>query len=129
MVGMTAFLGYIAITPNPTVVNPQLNYPFLALMLGLTALLAVAMAIRPVRMTREELRLAVLAPIVPGLGLAAVGLYGLFAGTPPAAEQTSSPTRLIVFGVLLIVVGAACLLRRLACWPPRLRADGKTLCG
>ena len=40
MIAMTAVLGYIAITPNPEVENPQLNYLFLFLMLGLTALLA-----------------------------------------------------------------------------------------
>jgi hypothetical protein len=59
-----AFLGYIAITPNPDVANPQINYPFLLLMLGLTALLAVAIYLRPVRLTRDEMRFTVAAPIV-----------------------------------------------------------------
>jgi hypothetical protein len=62
MIGMTAFLGYIAITPNPDVANPQINYPFLILMLGLTALLAVAIYLRPVRLTRDEMRFTVARP-------------------------------------------------------------------
>ena len=77
MICMTALLGYIAITPNPTVANPQLNYPFLAIMVVLTALLAAAMVLRPMRFTIEELRLLVGAPIVLGLPILAFGTYQL----------------------------------------------------
>ncbi len=113
MVALTALLGYIAITPNPDVASPQLNYPFLAMMLGLTVLLAVATALRPIRMTREELRLAVLAPIVPGLALLAFGLYRLMTGPLATAGQTLTPTRLIMFGGVLVALGVAVLG---VCW-------------
>jgi len=113
MVAMTALLGYIAITPNPDVASPQLNYPFLALMVGLTVLLAVAMVMRPIRMTLEELRLAVLAPILPGLGLLAFGLYRLAMGPPLTEGQTFTPTRLITFGLVLVALGVAVLV---VCW-------------
>ncbi len=109
MIAITAVLGYIAITPNPTVASPQLNYPFLALMLGLTALLAVAMALRPIRMTREELRLAIIAPIVPGVALVLFGLYRLVAGPPPTLGQTLRPTSLITFGIAGIALGVLTL--------------------
>ncbi|MGI8928192.1 MAG: phospholipid carrier-dependent glycosyltransferase [Candidatus Limnocylindrales bacterium] len=111
MVGITALLGYIAITPNPDVASPQLNFPFLALMIGLTVLLAVAMVLRPIRMTREELRLVVLAPIVPGLGLVAFGLYRLATTDPSLIEgQTLTPTRLLTFGMALVALGVAVLV-------------------
>jgi predicted membrane-bound dolichyl-phosphate-mannose-protein mannosyltransferase len=110
MIAMTGFLGYLAITPNPTVTSPQLNFPFLALMLGLTTLLAVAMTVRPVRMTREEIRLAVLAPLVPGLALLAYGAYRLFLGPPTTIGQTLTPTRLLTYGGVLTALGVAVLV-------------------
>ena len=66
MIGLTGVLGYIAITPNPTVANPQINYLFLAIMIGLTLLLAVGITLRPIRMTRDEFRLAVVVPLFAG---------------------------------------------------------------
>jgi hypothetical protein len=105
MIGMTAVLGYIAITPNPTVESPQLNFPFLALMLGLTALLAIAMTVRPVRMTREELRFAILAPLIPGALITGYGLFRLVAGPPVVIGQTLTPTRLLLIGGILLALG------------------------
>jgi hypothetical protein len=105
MIAMTAVLGYIAITPNPSVVSPQLNFPFLALMLGLTALLAIAMAVRPVRMTREELRFAVLAPLIPGALITAYALFRLVAGPPVVIGQSLTPTRLLMIGGVLVALG------------------------
>jgi predicted membrane-bound dolichyl-phosphate-mannose-protein mannosyltransferase len=109
MVAMTALLGYIAITPNPDVASPQLNFPFLALMLGLTALLAVAIVLRPIRMTREELRLAVLAPALAGFGSLAFGLYRLMTAPPVEVSQTFTPTRLFAFGLFMVVLAVAVL--------------------
>jgi len=108
MILMTGLLGYIAITPNPAVINPQINYPFLALMLLLTTLLAAAMVLRPVRFTMDELRLLVAGPLVLGLPLLAYGVYGLVTG-PTALAETSTPTLLVYVGGGLAVFGLACL--------------------
>ena len=75
MIAMTAVLGFVAITPGTTAENPQLNYVFLGLMATLTTLLAVGMALRPVRLTLDELRLVVVGPLIGGLLLAAIGAY------------------------------------------------------
>jgi Gpi18-like mannosyltransferase len=108
MVLMTGLLGYIAITPNPAVINPQINYPFLGLMFALTTLLAAAMVLRPVRFTMDELRLLVAGPLVLGLPLLAYGAYGLVTG-PAAPTGTSTPTQLAYIGGGLSLFGLACL--------------------
>jgi Gpi18-like mannosyltransferase len=108
MILMTGLLGYIAITPNPAVINPQINYPFLGLMILLTGLLAAAMVLRPVRFTMDELRFLVAGPIVVGLPILAYGLYGLVS-SPAAVAGTFTPTRLAYVGGGLIVFGLACL--------------------
>jgi Gpi18-like mannosyltransferase len=110
MVALTAVLGYLAITPNPSVENPQLNFPFLALMLGLTVALAVGITLRPLRMTIEELRLAVIAPIVAGAGIAAFGLYRLAAPVPATTGQLLTPTRILAVGLTLIALGVVALV-------------------
>ena len=66
MIALTGVLGYIAITPNPTVANPQINYLFLGIMIVLTLLLAIGMTLRPMRMTRDEFRFAVVVPLLAG---------------------------------------------------------------
>ncbi len=106
MILMTGLLGYIAITPNPTVVNPQINYPFLAIMVVLTALLAAAMVLRPVRFTIEELRLLVGAPIVLGLPILAFGTYQL---ATAGAATAPTGTRLIYVGAGMLAFGLLCL--------------------
>ena len=63
MIVLTGVLGYIAITPNPTVENPQINYLFLGLMIVLTVLLAIGITLRPMRMTRDEFRFAFVLPL------------------------------------------------------------------
>jgi hypothetical protein len=75
MLATTAVLGFVAITPSTTAENPQLNYVFLGLMVTLTTLLAVGMALRPVRLTLDELRLVVVGPLIGGLLLAVIGAY------------------------------------------------------
>ena len=108
MILMTGLLGYIAITPNPAVTNPQINYPFLGLMLVLTTLLAAAMVLRPVRFTMDELRLLVAGPTVLGLAILAYAAYGLSRGTDTTAGLFT-PTHLAVIGAGLIIFAAACL--------------------
>jgi predicted membrane-bound dolichyl-phosphate-mannose-protein mannosyltransferase len=105
MIGLTALLGYLAITPNPTVENPQLNYPFLILMIVLTVMLAIAIVVRPVRMTRDELRLAIAAPILPGIALLALGAYRFLTGSGAVDGETFTPTRLVMLGLTLVIVG------------------------
>jgi Gpi18-like mannosyltransferase len=109
MIGMTGLLGYIAITPNPTVTNPQINYPFLGLMVALTTALAIGIALRPVRLTRDELRLLVVGPIAVGLPLLAYGAYRLVAGSPPEVEGAFPPSRLAALGGAAIVLGVLVL--------------------
>lgn len=110
MIGMTGVLGYIAVTPNSSAENPSLNYGFLILMLALTALLAVGMTLRPVRMTREELRLGLIAPLVPGALLLAYGAYRMLSGPPPVIGTTLTPSRLALIGAVLLVAGLVVLV-------------------
>ncbi len=102
MIGLTAVLGYIAITPNPEVENPQLNYLFLFLMLGLTALLAVGITLRPIRLSRDEVRLAIVAPILGGIAAIAIGGYRL-ANPPEGVTVSATP---VLLGVVLVALGA-----------------------
>jgi dolichyl-phosphate-mannose--protein O-mannosyl transferase/Gpi18-like mannosyltransferase len=95
MIAMTAVLGFVAVTPSAAVQNPQLNYAFLALMVVLSALLAVAIALRPVRFTLEELRFVVVVPVLGGALIGAVGGY------------LDLGERVIGLGVGLVVVGLA----------------------
>ncbi len=107
MIMLTAVLGYIAITPASGVENPQLNYPFLLLMIGLTVLLAVAMVVRPVRLTREELRLAVGLPALAGIVGVLYGGYRLIAGPPAAEGALLPPARIVILGVVALASGLA----------------------
>ena len=93
MIVLTAVLGAQAIRPAP-VDDPSRNWLFLSLMLLLTGLLAAAMVRRPLPVTRQELRLAVLGPIVAGAALLALGALG-------------GPDWCATAGVLAILVGLA----------------------
>jgi predicted membrane-bound dolichyl-phosphate-mannose-protein mannosyltransferase len=120
MIGLTAFLGYIAITPAASVEAPQANYLFLLLMVGLTLALAAGMALRPVRMTPDEMRLAVYGPAVPGVALLAVG--ALLLAAPDFAPAALPPTTLVYIGTGLTVLavllqGAFWLAGRLSLGP------------
>ncbi len=110
MILMTGLLGYIAITPNPAVINPQINYPFFGLMIVLTTLLAVAMVVRPVRLTLEELRLLIVGPLVVGLPVLAYGAYRLIAGPPPVADALLTPGFIALAGAASLAFGIVCLL-------------------
>ena len=105
MIALTGVLGYIAITPNPTVTNPQINYLFLAIMIVLTILLAIGITLRPVRFTRDEFRFAVALPLLAGIVASVYGAYRLIAGPPAAAGALLPPTRILAIGIAGIVVG------------------------
>jgi hypothetical protein len=102
MLGMTALLGYLAISPGPQAT--QLNFVFLILMIALTTALAVAMVMRPMPLTRDELRLAVVGPLVGG-GLALAGAAWLAIAGGADLGGLLSPTRLLVAGAAMLVVG------------------------
>lgn len=107
MIALTGVLGYLAITPNPTVQNPQINYLFLGIMIVLTLLLAIGITIRPMRMSRDEFRFAVAVPLVAGAIAAIYGVYRLIAGPPAAAGALLPPTRILAIGLAGMAVGLA----------------------
>ena len=107
MIALTGVLGYIAITPNPTVQNPQINYLFLGIMIVLTLLLAVGITVRPMRLTRDEFRFAVALPLLLGVIAVVYGAYRLIAGPPAAAGALLPPTRILALGVAGIAIGVA----------------------
>jgi Gpi18-like mannosyltransferase len=107
MIGLTGLLGYLAVTPNPTVANPQINYVFLAIMVFLTVLLAIGMTLRPIRMTRDEFRFAVVVPLLVGVIALIYGVYRLVAGPPAAPGSLLPPIRIAQIGLAGIVVGLA----------------------
>ena len=107
MVALTALLGYQAINPATTAANPSLNYLFLFVMVGLTVLLALAMAARPIRMSKDEIRLGVLAAVVPGPLVLLYGVYKAAQGGLPMLGTFLTPARLLQLGAGLTVVGLA----------------------
>ncbi|HUG48206.1 MAG TPA: phospholipid carrier-dependent glycosyltransferase [Candidatus Limnocylindria bacterium] len=111
MIGLTCYLGYLAIRPPPDTPDAQLNYFFLLLMVGLTLALAAGMALRPVRMTPDEARLVVLGPALAGLLAMALGVAATTAELP--AEGPLTPERLIYVGagLLLLAAGVYAALR------------------
>ena len=106
MISLTAVLGYIGIQADgatpPTTAGA--NYTFLIMMVLLTALLAVAMALRPVRLSKDEYRLCVFGPLVAG-GLVAMAGAAFMAMGANAPAIVESPIRLVVVGSILIFVG------------------------
>jgi hypothetical protein len=105
MIGLTAILGYVAINPATAAPNPSLNYLFLFVMVGLTVLLALAMALRPIRFSIEELRLGALALVVPGPLVLLYGAYKAAQGGLPMLGTFFTPARLLQLGAGLTVVG------------------------
>jgi Gpi18-like mannosyltransferase len=104
MIAMTGVLGYIAISPGPEAT--QLNFLFLGLMVALTVALGIGIALRPMRMSRDELRLAIAGPIVLGaLAIAAGVALAVRGGIVEGSLLT--PGRLILGGAALLVVAAA----------------------
>jgi dolichyl-phosphate-mannose--protein O-mannosyl transferase len=102
MILLTGTLGALAIRPAD-VADPHRNWLFLGLMVVLSVMLAVAMVRRPVRMSTDELRFAVLAPAVLGVLLVAAALlFGSRLGT-----GLVSVNNLALAGAGSLVVGAA----------------------
>ncbi|HVM29176.1 MAG TPA: phospholipid carrier-dependent glycosyltransferase [Candidatus Limnocylindrales bacterium] len=107
MIAMTSLLGYLAISPGPE--SGQLNFLFLALMIALTAALAVAMTVRPLPFTREELRLVFVGPVVGGV-LLLLGAGWLAATAAGDLGGLITPTRLAIAGGAAIVLGGGAYL-------------------
>lgn len=74
MAVLTGILGYYSISAAPGVTSPQLNLTFLLMMIALTLLLGAGIAVRSIHWTVEELRFAVLAPLVLGILAAVAGI-------------------------------------------------------
>jgi predicted membrane-bound dolichyl-phosphate-mannose-protein mannosyltransferase len=108
MIAMTAALGALAVrgpaADQPHLDNPHINVFFLLLMLVLTAALAVAMVRRPIRMTLDEMRFAVVAPAVLGVLLVGAGVF-LAASLPK--EGLFAPSRVMQAGAACLLLGAA----------------------
>jgi hypothetical protein len=107
MVALTAVLGYIAINPATNVANPSLNYLFLFVMVGLTVVLALAMALRPMRFSADELRMGALAVLVPGPLILLYSLYKSSQGGLPPLGTFLTPARLLQLGAGVTFVGLA----------------------
>jgi hypothetical protein len=101
MLGLTAVLGAMAVRPAP-VDDPARNWVFLILMLSLTGLLAAAMVRRPLPITRPELRLAIVGPLLVAVVLLIVGLAtGEPGGTSTDLLAGRWPLALGALGILL----------------------------
>lgn len=115
MVGLTVVLGALAIRPSP-VEDPNLNWAFLLMMVALTGVLAAAIVRRPLPITRGEVWLAGVGPIVLGSALVAVGLARQERGLTSLVEVVAGigPSldggRLLLAGALSIVVGIGALV-------------------
>ncbi|MBA2254251.1 MAG: phospholipid carrier-dependent glycosyltransferase, partial [Chloroflexi bacterium] len=109
MVALTAVLGIIGITADPSIEGPRRNYLFLLVMLGLTVALAVLSVVRPVRFTRDELRFAVLGPGLTGAVLLALGVYLAMTGgaTPGPGSLLGGRDLPLLGGLGLIALGLA----------------------
>jgi len=108
---MTGTLGALAIRPAD-VEQPHRNWLFLGLMVAVTVMLAVAMVRRPVRMSMEELRFAVIGPAILGVLLAAVGL--LFGSRLSSGSLVSGNTLALAGAGFLLLGAAVYVLSRVA---------------
>ena len=103
MIGMTGVLGWLAIGPT-SASAPIGDASFLVLMVILTAVLAAAIVVRPIRWTLDEVRFAVGAPAVFG-GLAVLAGIVL-GGRAPATGGSTLPGDLVLGGAALLVLAA-----------------------
>jgi hypothetical protein len=109
MIGLTAVLGAAAIRPAD-VPDPNRNWLFLLVLVGLTLLLAAAIVRRPVRFSHQELRFSVLGPAVAGALLVAVGLLPVGVTSGPVATDRMQ----LLGGALLLVAALAYLVAWIA---------------
>ena len=103
MIGMTGVLGWLAIGAT-SASAPIGDASFLVLMVILTAVLAAAIVVRPIRWTLDEVRFAVGAPAVLG-GLAVLAGIVL-GGRAPATGGSTLPGDLVLGGAALLVLAA-----------------------
>lgn len=108
---MTGTLGALAIRPAD-VPEPHRNWLFLGLMVALTVMLAIAMVRRPVRMSMEELRFAVIGPAILGVLLAAAGL--LFKSRLGSSGLLTGNTVALAGAGFLLLGAAVYVLSRVA---------------
>jgi 4-amino-4-deoxy-L-arabinose transferase-like glycosyltransferase len=104
MVVLTAVLGYLAIQPDGNGSTAGANITFLVMMIVLTCLLAVAMALRPVGMSKDEFRFAVLGPFVLGVLLILAGVGRSWVG-PVQSGAVVTPTLLFIAGGFTVALG------------------------
>ncbi len=130
MAGLAGILGYYSISAPPDTTHPQLNVTFLILMIGITLLLAAGIAVRSMRWTVDELRFAVLAPLVVGVLLAAAGiLLGQQLASTPVSGRALVLAGAAGVALAVVAYGAPLLLAR---WgmgplaPPPQPGDPKT---
>ncbi len=125
MIGLTAVLGALAIRPAD-VPDPHRNWPFLAIMVALTLLLAAAIVRRPLRLTRGEVVSAVTWLSV--LGAIALVVWLAVGSSLSDTGALSARNVLVVAGgsfVAAAVVGIGALLAgRLGHGPFVRRQDG-----
>ena len=125
MVGITSLLGALAIRAAD-VPDPHRNWPFLAIMVVLTLMLAAAIVRRPLRIRRPEVWAAV--TWLATLGTVALVAWLAFGGSmPEAGALTARRVLLIAAGSILgaAVVGIGALVAgRLGHGPFMARQDG-----
>ena len=107
---ITATLGYMAIAVSPTAATSGGNLFFLLLMIGITLLTVVVSVLHPVAWTLDEMRFAVVAPGVLGIGGAlvafALGITPPEPGgpTPIGAYLLAASAVLVALAVLMVVL-------------------------
>ena len=100
MAALAGILGYYSISAPPDTAHPQLNVTFLLMMVGITMLMAAGLAVRSVRWTVDELRFAVIAPLVAGIIVAVAGV----ALGPRLQGSAVSERGLVLAGAALVAL-------------------------
>jgi Dolichyl-phosphate-mannose-protein mannosyltransferase/C-terminal four TMM region of protein-O-mannosyltransferase len=107
MIGLTGLLGWLAIGSS-SANAPLGDATFLIIMVALTALLAAAIVLRPVRWTVDEVRFAVGAPAVLGalVGLAAISLGSRLPASGALTSRNLALLAAALLGVALLAYAA-----------------------
>jgi len=113
LIGLTGILGWLAIGSS-TADAPLGDATFLVIMVALTALLAAAIVLRPVRWTVDEVRFAVAAPAALGalVGLAAIALGSRLPASGALTSRNLALLAAVLLGVGLLAYGAFSLAAR-----------------
>jgi Gpi18-like mannosyltransferase/predicted membrane-bound dolichyl-phosphate-mannose-protein mannosyltransferase len=123
MIGLTGVLGWLAIGSS-SANAPLGDATFLIIMVALTAVLAAAIVLRPVRWTVDEVRFAVAAPAALGalVGLAAIALGSRLPASGALTSRNLALLAAALLGVALLAYGAFSLAGRRGLGP--LAASG-----